>query len=194
VLSVTLSFNINTAIEQQQRRVEAAAGAQQGGDGNAAPTTSQSPLSAVLAIITWIAVAYTRCMPIIILGLSIGLVLCLFHASLRTSPSELRLRGSNTATATNPITLHFQRFHRSVAAATAAPHSYSLGQVLGRQPSPPGCDPRLVFKQAYRTLIEFIISILRLGRRWLVYYLLSVWDTVRRPFVPALRSAPTTWT
>jgi len=155
--------------------------------------TSQSPLSAVLAIATWIAVVYTRCMPIIILGLFIGLFLCLLHASLRTSPSELRLRGNNNNTATtNPITLHFQRLHRS--AVPAAPHSYTLGQVLGRQLSPPGCDPRLVFKQVHRTFIEFIIATLRLGKRWLMYYLLSAWDTVRRPFAPALRSAPNTWT
>ncbi|KAG7674060.1 hypothetical protein NADE_004252 [Nannochloris sp. 'desiccata'] len=174
VLAVTISFNINTAIEQQRRRLGVGAQGEAAAAANAAaPTTLQSPLGAVLAISTWIAVVYTRCMPIILLGVSIGLVICLLHASLRTSPSELRLRGSSANATANPITLHFQRFNR----AAAAPHSYTLGQVLGRQPCPPGCDPRLLFKQVHRTFIELTKAALGLGRRWLVYYLLSAWDT-----------------
>jgi PRA1 family protein len=195
VLAITISFNLNTALELQQRRLDAAAGAAAAA---AAPTAPQSPLGAVLAVAAWLAVMYTRCMPIIILGLSIGMLICLLHASLHTSPSELRLRRGNVnhaaATSSNPITHHFYRLNRFAAASAAAPHSYTLGQVLGRQPSPPGCDPRLVFKQLHRTFIEFIIAMAVLGKRWLVYYVLIAWDTVRRPFVPALRSAPNTWT
>jgi hypothetical protein len=182
ILAVTLSFNINTAIETQQRRLDAANGG--GAAAAAAPTTPQSPLAAVLAIATWITVVYTRCMPIILLGLSIGLLICVLHATLHTSSSEQR-RG------TNPISLHF---HRNRAAASAAPHSYTLKQVLGRQPVPPGCDPRLLFRQIHSTAVETIRAMAGRGRRWCVYYALVLWDTVRRPFVPALRSAPNTWT
>ncbi len=191
LLAVSISFNINTAIEMQQRRLDAA-----GGGGAQAPAagnmTPQSPLGAVLAIATWLAVVYTRCMPIIVLGVSIGLFICLLHAALRTSPSELRLRGNGAGGTgnTNPISLHFYRNR----GAAAAPHSYTLGQVLGRQPVPPGCDPRLLFKQINRTFIETVKASAGRGRRWLVYYVLIAWDTVRRPFVPALRSAPNTWT
>jgi hypothetical protein len=42
--------------------------------------------------------------------------------------------------------------------------------------------------------VETIRAMAGRGRRWCVYYALVLWDTVRRPFVPALRSAPNTWT
>lgn len=163
-IAISAAYNINKAMQQQQQQRTANDATNQGTAPPTAPQT-QSSIGAGLAIGTWLVVVYTRCMPIIFLGLILGGGVVSTHAGLRQSPSETRYRGRT-------------------------PLSYTIYQVLGRQPAPTGSDPRLVFKQLGQ---ECWRAIARRGKglkRWAVYYVLTAWDAVRRPFVPAMRSAP----
>lgn len=156
VLGVSIVYNLNHALETQR----AAAGG-----GAAPPRAAQPPstLGALLAVGTWVAVAYTRCIPVIGLGLGLGGAAAAWHAALRAAPSEARHRGR-------------------------APISYSLWQVLGREAAPAGADPRALFRQAAAAGVGAAARRAAAARRWAKYYALTAWDAVRRPFVPALRS------
>ena len=157
-IAVSAAYNINNAMNQQQPTTDAAP------PPPAAPQ-SQASLAAGLAAFTWVVVVYTRCMPIIFLGLVIGAIVVLMHAGLRQSPSEMRYRGRLL-------------------------HSYTFYQVIGREPVPAGSDARLVFTQIGRECWKGMVKRAKGVKRWAVFYILSVWDIVRKPFIPALRSAP----
>ena len=177
-LGFTIAFNINTAMGQQRAAFERQqmnnANGRRGGGGGADPNPTPpmpSPVGSALAITSWLAVAYTKCLPIITLGISLASFVVLAHASLREAPSESRHRGRT-------------------------PLSYTFLQVLGRRPAvPPGSDPRLVFKQLWHAGRCTIANKIRAVGRWTQFYLMTAWDFVRRPFVPALRNTPlaTSW-
>lgn len=160
-IAVSAGYNINKAMQQQQQQQTPPR------DATAPPTAlqSQSSTGAVLAVLTWLVVVYTRCMPIVFLGLLIGGGVVLTHAALRSSPSESRYRGRTTL-------------------------SYTILQVLGRRQVPPGSDSRLVFKQVGQECWRAVVRRGKGLKRWAVFYMLTAWDAVRRPFVPAMRSAP----
>lgn len=44
-------------------------------------------------MVTWLLVAYTRCLPVLLLGAVVALVAVLVHCGLRRAPSEYRHRG-----------------------------------------------------------------------------------------------------
>jgi len=116
----------------------------------------------LLMIATWLIVAYTRCVPVLMLGmmLAAGCIVC--HASARQAPSEVRYRGRE-------------------------PLGYSLGQVLGMQPVQGGADPRLVLKQLVHGARTSSMHLAARALRWGKYYTLTLWDRVREPFVPGMR-------
>ena len=166
-LALSITYNINRALEQQRRAADPQNHQQQRRGGG----VDQSPLGgAILAAATWLIVALTKCIPIILLGLVNATLVVLTHACVRKSPSEMRYRGRTM-------------------------YSYTFAQVVRRQAVPPGNDPLLVFKQLLQAGVGVVVGRLRLIRRWVVYYALAGWDVVRRPFTPALRSAPlaTSW-
>lgn len=101
----------------------------------------QGPTSTIVALLTWILVAYSRCIPILLLGVSVASLAIIMHAGTRQAPSEDRYRGR-------------EKFN------------YSLGEVLGWRSVAPNSDPRLVFKQVWSTLIAFCKVFALAARRW----------------------------
>jgi hypothetical protein len=156
-LGFSIVYNLNHALEMQ--RAAAAAG----GGAPPRPTQPPSTLGAALAMVTWIAVAYTRCIPVIALGLTLGGAAAGWHAALRAAPTEARHRGRT-------------------------PISFTFLQILGRQAAPAGADPRALFRQVVAAGAGAVTRHAAAARRWTKYYALTAWDVVRRPFVPALRS------
>ena len=50
-------------------------------------------VTAALTVVTWLLVAYTRCIPVLLLGMAASLVAVLAHCGLRRAPSEHRYKG-----------------------------------------------------------------------------------------------------
>jgi len=117
-----------------------------------------------LSVGTWITVAYTRCVPVLLLGFLLALWAIAIHATLRPAPSETRHRGRT-------------------------PLGYTVAQCIGRQPVAGGADARLVFKQLLFVGYQWVAVRGKLAWRWSKYYFLTAWDAIRRPFAPALRSS-----
>jgi hypothetical protein len=70
--------------QQAQHTVAAAA---------AAPDPNEQAVTALATVVTWLLVAYTRCLPILLLGAVAALVAVLLHCALRRAPSEYRYKG-----------------------------------------------------------------------------------------------------
>jgi len=167
-VAYTLYTTLSRAVAQQQQQQQ-----QQQAGGAAAPAARRAPpaedpaaqlMAAAMMVGTWILVAYTRCLPIMALSLALAAAAVLAHAATRRGVSEYRCRGRPTL-------------------------GFSLWQVLGRQPAPPGSDPRLLFKQLGRGAQQAVLQRARHLGRWAKFHLLGAWDVVRRPFSRSLRAA-----
>lgn len=151
---------VSSAYRRQQATAEAAAAQQQGagqqqqratqGRGRPGATAAgrggdaNEQLSAGLAtIVTWVLVAYTRCLPVLLLGAALVLLATLLHTCLRRGPSEHRYSGRQ-------------------------PLGFTLQQVVAGTPvAPPGADPRLLFRQLWRGAVAGARYRLAWAARWL---------------------------
>ena len=104
--------------QQQQQQAAAAAGAAAGTDGRAARQQQQQQpqanaaagmpvnrrwaagtdpneqlVTAATTLLTWLLVAYTRCLPMLMLGSAASLAVVLVHCGVRRAPSEYRHKG-----------------------------------------------------------------------------------------------------
>jgi hypothetical protein len=86
-LAYSLYRHVYGAIEQQRRQQQQQAEQQQPDNPN------EQILSVVSGIGTWLLVAYTKCVPVVALGLFLSSIAVLVHASLRRGQTEHRLRG-----------------------------------------------------------------------------------------------------
>ena len=50
-------------------------------------------MTAASTVATWVLVAYTRCLPVLLLGMAAALVVVLLHCALRRAHSEQRHKG-----------------------------------------------------------------------------------------------------
>ncbi|KAL4419286.1 hypothetical protein ABPG77_008336 [Micractinium sp. CCAP 211/92] len=128
--------------EQQAAAVAAAMRAPNGTRAAARPPAdpNEQGVNALVAVSTWVLVAYTRCMPMLLLGAWGALVAVLAHCALRRAPSEYRHKGRQLL-------------------------GYTWQQVLGREPVPDGSDPRALFRELGAACIE--ATLLQLRRGWL---------------------------
>ncbi|PSC73348.1 Drug Metabolite transporter superfamily [Micractinium conductrix] len=139
-VAVSMYRSLGLALRRQQ--AEAAAGAAGSeGRGRQPPLAQQraqqqqqqrtdpneSAVTAATTVVTWLLVAYTRCLPMLLLGATASLVAVLVHCALRRAPSESRHKGRQ-------------------------PLGYSWRQVLGRDPAPEGADPRALFREVAAAL------------------------------------------
>lgn len=107
-LAVSLYRSISRALERQAADAAAAqhggrarggigrgpaAAAAAGAAGGAAADPNEQLITAGLTVVTWVLVAYTRCMPVLLLGMVASLVAVLAHCGLRRAPSEYRYKG-----------------------------------------------------------------------------------------------------
>lgn len=133
-VAVTVYINTKSVLQREQAAARAAATAR-GGSGSsgtaqraqqqAAAAADQKPLVGLSTLATWLLVAYTGCLPIILLAVLLSTLLVLVHSCTREARSESKHRGR-------------------------APLGYTLQQVLGRQQPPqPSADTRLVFKELW---------------------------------------------
>lgn len=116
--------------------------------------SSQSQMSAWMMIASWLIIVYTRCIPIIALGLLMSLLFILLHSSLREAPSESRYRGS-------------------------APISFSISQVIGLEERPENSDTKLMFKEIAKEFRVGLIYYIARSRLWLYFQLRSIKDLFR---------------
>jgi hypothetical protein len=100
-------------------------------------------------VITWIAIVYSKCMPIISLAFLISLASILLHASLKRSISETRYRGKK-------------------------PISYSFRSVYKGLPK----ESRTLFKECSTESLEIAIQTVITIKRWTKYYLLYCKDSI----------------
>ncbi len=105
--AVAFSLYRSIALAMRRQHAEAAAAAetaQQGGGRQqhvaaaqraavAAADPNEQMVTAAATVVTWLLVAYTRCMPMMFLGVVNSLVVVLLHSALRRAPSELRHKG-----------------------------------------------------------------------------------------------------
>jgi hypothetical protein len=143
------------ALEAQQREAGAAAAAARAGR----PAPAREPTGALAALgmlATWILVARTGCMPILLLGALAAAAACAAHAAARRAPSELRHRGR-------------------------APLGWPFRAVVGAGPPPPaGGDPRLLFRELWHGARGAAAVRAASAGRWARYYAMLARDTVRR--------------
>lgn len=112
--------------------------------------------NSILAVATWFLVAYTRCIPVLLLAICLSLSFTFVHASSRAAPSESRYKGK-------------------------LPLSYSIWQVIGRESS--NGDPRLLFKQILHGAVLTGIRYYTYARGWMQFYARSGMERLSRPFV-----------
>ena len=90
--SATLAYR-----RQQQQQAAAAAGAAGGMPVNRRRAEAADPneqlVTAATTLLTWLLVAYTRCLPMLMLGSAASLVAVLVHCGVRRAPSEYRYKG-----------------------------------------------------------------------------------------------------
>ena len=106
-----------------------------------------------MAILTWIAMIYSKCMPILSLALLVSMGVIMLHASLRRAPSEDRYRGRK-------------------------PISYSFESVLRGLPR----DSRRVFRELLSESGQCVLGLGITGKKWLTYYALCFLDNVKSMF------------
>lgn len=106
-----------------------------------------------MAGVTWLAMVYSKCIPIISLALLVSLFVIMLHASLRRASSEGRYRGRK-------------------------PISYSFDSVLRGLPR----DSRTVFVELLSEMKLFIMGVVVSGKRWSTYYVLLLIDNVKGLF------------
>ncbi|KAI3432223.1 hypothetical protein D9Q98_003785 [Chlorella vulgaris] len=145
----------NRGVPARQTRTVAAAAA--AGEGEAAADPNEQVVTAALTVVTWLLVAYTRCLPILLLGCAASLVAVLLHCALRRSPSELRLKGRQLL-------------------------GFTWQQVLGREPAPPGYDPRALLRELAAEARVAAARSWRQGCRYCRYYALTAMDRVQAVF------------
>lgn len=106
-LAVSMYRSISRALVHQAADAAAAAqgsgsgrsssrssrGTAAGAAGGAAADPNEQLVTAALTVVTWLLVAYTRCIPILLLGMAVSLVAVLVHCGLRRAPSEYRYKG-----------------------------------------------------------------------------------------------------
>lgn len=91
--------SVGAVLERQRReqqQLAAAAGPRLNGARPAArppADPTEQAVNALVAVSTWVLVAYTRCLPVLLLGAYGALVAVLAHCSLRRAPSEQRHKG-----------------------------------------------------------------------------------------------------
>ena len=107
----------------------------------------------VMAMITWIAMIYSKCMPIISLALLVSMGVIMVHASLRRAPSEDRYKGRK-------------------------PISYSFESVIRGLPR----DSRRVCREIVSETGQGILHLGLTGKRWLKYYGLLLFDSIQGIF------------
>lgn len=95
----------------------------------------------VMAMLTWVAMIYSKCMPIISLALLVSLGVIMLHASHRRAPSETRYKGRK-------------------------PISYSFESVVKGLPR----DSRRVYKEIVSETFQYVLHLGVTGKRWLTYY------------------------
>ena len=175
-LAITTYYNITAITQRHQQQ-------------HANEQQSNGTLGPALAAATWIVVVFTKCVPILLLGLCIGCIAVLVHASLRPSPSEQR-----TYTAT-PL-LASVGGGNGRGRRRSPPLSYVLRDVLfaHRYTINPqeGIDPRLVFRQLWDAGGRWAAYKTTQLRRWTVYYGLAALDFLKNPSIPLrfLSSSP----
>lgn len=98
-----------------------------------------------MGLLTWVAMIYSKCMPIISLALLVSLGGVMLHASLRRAPSEMRYKGRR-------------------------PISYSFESVVRGLPR----DSRRVYRELVSETGAYVLHLGVAGKRWLTYYVLYV--------------------
>lgn len=163
-LAASLYFNFSKMLEEQQAAAQQAAAAHQNPNTPPPPPRvgplqdpTQQMTSAALTLLSWFLVAYTRCIPIITLALSLAVLVVSLHASTRRAASEYRYKGR-------------------------LPLGYTVQQVIGRSPVGENCDPKMVFKQGGAAVRQAVVGYCTLGARYSKFYALSLVDLVKRPF------------
>lgn len=126
--------------QHQRQRQQQQRGQQEGGAVAAVSVDSGSDqiVSGLTTVATWVLVAYTRCMPILLLGSLLALLATLLHTALRQAPSEHRHSGRQ-------------------------PLGYGFGEVLRGTPAGGGAaDPRNLFRQLWHGALLSV----RLNAAW----------------------------
>ncbi|KAL4424091.1 hypothetical protein ABPG75_001392 [Micractinium tetrahymenae] len=138
---------VGAALERQRQELQQQQAAAAGGGANGSRAAARPPanpneqaVNALLAVVTWLLVAYTRCLPMLLLGAAASLAAVLAHCALRRAPSEYRHKGRQLL-------------------------GYTWRQVLGREPVPDGSDPRALFRELGTSCIQ--AARLQLRRGWL---------------------------
>ncbi|PRW61143.1 Prenylated rab acceptor PRA1 isoform A [Chlorella sorokiniana] len=168
-LAVSMYRSISRALEGQAADAAAAQGGPRGrGGGNrgtaalagaaggAAADPNEQLITAGLTVVTWVLVAYTRCMPILILGMAASLVAVLVHCGLRRAPSEYRYKGRQLL-------------------------GFTLRQLLGQEPVPEGCRPADLFREIVQASGQAAAARWQWAKRYARYYMLTAWDALRHP-------------
>ena len=163
-LALSTYLSISAAMRRQQMlaRASASTASQRGqyvgsfGD-NLDGLQPQRWSSVCLSIVSWFLVVYTRCIPIISLGVFFAVVFVGMHAASRESPSETRYRGRQ-------------------------PINYQMTQVLGYRTAPKDSDPRFLFKEIAITMRRYVLSTIMVWRRRLQYHVGALRDRLRWGF------------
>lgn len=99
-VALSMYRSVGALLQRQRREQHAAVVAAAGGGLNGARAAARPPadpneqaVNALVAVSTWVLVAYTRCMPMLLLGAWGALVAVLAHCALRRAPSEYRHKG-----------------------------------------------------------------------------------------------------
>jgi hypothetical protein len=108
--------------------------------------------NAVITIVTWLVMVYSKCIPIVLLAMTVSVAAIFFHAGLRRAPSETRRR-------TNA--------------------SYSFRQVWKDQPRG---EARRLFREGFDQCVNGLSWLALTARRWGTFYALSLVDRVQRLF------------
>ncbi len=145
-------YNMYSAFQAQQRRNSRIEDKDQETRGKERLQRREQPSTAqvYLAVVTWILVTYSGCLPIMLLSLVLSLVFIALHASLRQSQSEGKYRGKSVV-------------------------CFKFSDVLRRKRGGTE-DPWALFKDMYRVLI---LERLVYWKKWGVYYALTLWDQMK---------------
>lgn len=111
-------------------------------------------VDAVVALLTWLLVVYSKCTSIILLAFVLSSMFVLVHASLHTSYSESKWRGKERL-------------------------SYSFFEVMRGKRGHGGDDPRQVVWDLYRSAWASGLDAGRMTKRWSIYYILVLWDSIK---------------
>ena len=204
-LALSIFRTLTRALERQAAEAAAAAagGAGRGAAGAAPADPNEQLVTAGLTVVTWLLVAYTRCVPVLLLGMASSLVAVLVHCGLRRAPSEYRYKGRQ------PLGFTLRQLLGQGALPGAGGRRAAGGVVVGPRPrvlrgahlpcrngrrppqarSPPlraepvpeGCRPAGLFRELALASWQAAAARWQWAKRYARYYLLSAWDAARHP-------------